>query len=91
MPEAHLTSVFTMVLKAGLQGFCPDLDGPMQSAYNQLHRHLAVAGFQFLSGSFALAALEVNAQVAKNTELLNDMYDHFVYGTLAQNTKMERR
>ncbi|KAJ7200251.1 hypothetical protein B0H12DRAFT_1244470 [Mycena haematopus] len=91
IPETHLATVFTMVQKAGLQGFCPDLEGPVQSRYNQLHRHLAVSGFQFLSASFALCALEVNLKVAENTELLCDMYDNYIYGTLAQKTKMERR
>ncbi|KAJ6503590.1 hypothetical protein C8R45DRAFT_1091367 [Mycena sanguinolenta] len=91
IPETHLASVFTMILKAGLRGFCPDLEGPVQSKYNQLHRHLAVSGFQFLSASLALGALEVNAKIADDTELLGDMYDNYVYGTLAQKTKMECR
>ncbi|KAJ7429292.1 hypothetical protein B0H11DRAFT_2266215 [Mycena galericulata] len=91
IPETHLATVFTMILKAGLRGFCPDLEGPVQSKYNQLHRHLAVSGFQFLSSSFALSALDVNAKVADDTDLLCDMYDHYTYGTLAQKTKMERR
>jgi len=80
-----------MILKTGLKGYCPDLEGPVQSSYNQLHRHLAVSGFQFLAASFALSALEVNAKVAEDTELLGDMYDNYTYGTLAQKTKMERR
>ncbi|KAJ7757365.1 hypothetical protein DFH07DRAFT_711478, partial [Mycena maculata] len=91
IPETHLGTVFTMILKTGLQGFCPDLEGPVQSRYNQLHRHLAVSGFQFLSASFALCALDVNPKVAENTTLLCDMYDNYIYGTLAQKTKMERR
>lgn len=91
IPEIHLATVFTMILKAGLQGFCPDLEGPVQSRYNQLHRHLAVSGFQFLSASFALCALEVNPKVAENTALLCDMYDNYIYGTLAQKIKIERR
>jgi hypothetical protein len=91
IPELHLATVFTMILKTGLKGFCPDLEGPVQSTYNQIHRHLAVSGFQFLAASFALAALDVNMKVAENTELLGDMYDNYTYGTLAQKTKMERR
>ncbi|KAJ6546046.1 hypothetical protein DFH09DRAFT_880176, partial [Mycena vulgaris] len=91
IPELHLATVFTMILKTGLKGFCPDLEGPVQSTYNQIHRHLAVSGFQFLSASFALSALEVNMKVAENTELLGDMYNNYMYGTLAQKTKMERR
>ncbi|KAJ7032234.1 hypothetical protein C8F04DRAFT_1359439 [Mycena alexandri] len=91
IPETHLATVFTMIQKAGLKGFCPDLEGPVQSKYNQLHRHLAVSGFQFLSSSFALAALDVNASVAEDTELLGDMYDGYAYGRLATKTKMERR
>lgn len=91
IPETHLATVFTMIQKAGLKGFCPDLEGPVQSKYNQLHRHLAVSGFQFLSSSFALAALDVNASVAEDTDLLGDMYDGYAYGRLATKTKMERR
>ncbi|KAJ7782587.1 hypothetical protein DFH07DRAFT_949385 [Mycena maculata] len=91
IPGQHLATVFTMILKAGLQGFCPDVEGPVQSEYNQLHRHLAVSGFQFLAGSLALAALEVNVQISKDIGLLNDMFDHYVYGTLAQRTRMETR
>ncbi|KAF8177753.1 hypothetical protein K438DRAFT_1978358 [Mycena galopus ATCC 62051] len=56
-----------------------------------LYCHLAVSGFQFLSASFALSALDVNPTVAENTDLLCDMYDNYTYGTLAQKTKMERR
>ncbi|KAJ6560756.1 hypothetical protein DFH09DRAFT_865099, partial [Mycena vulgaris] len=91
IPEQHLASVFTMILKAGLKGFCPDVDGPVHSKYNQFHRHLAVSGFQFLAELFALAALEVDVRVAANTELLGDMYDNYTYGTLARGTKQERR
>ncbi|KAJ7832021.1 hypothetical protein B0H14DRAFT_3712782, partial [Mycena olivaceomarginata] len=87
----HLSSAFTMVLKAGLKGFCPDVDGAAQSTYNQLHRHLAASAFQFLSSTFGLAALNVNNFYGNDYELLCDMYDNFVFGTLAQNTKMERR
>ncbi|KAJ7729881.1 hypothetical protein B0H14DRAFT_3169164 [Mycena olivaceomarginata] len=89
--RVYLASVFTMIMKAGLQSFCPDLEGPVQSNYNQLHCHLAVSGFQFLTTSFALGALDVNVKVADDTMLLFDMYDNYVYGTLAQKTKMERR
>ncbi|KAJ7894963.1 hypothetical protein B0H14DRAFT_2558989 [Mycena olivaceomarginata] len=90
IPEVYLASVFTMIMKASLQSFCPDLEGPVQSNYNQLHRHLAVSGFQFFATSFALGALDVNIKVADDTMLLFDMYDNYVYGTLAQKTKMER-
>lgn len=91
IPAEHLGTVFTMVMKAGLQGYFPDVEGPVQSPYNQLHRHLAVSAFQFLSSSFALMALNVNNHIAQDHNLLCDMYDNFVYGTLAQKTKMERR
>ncbi|KAJ7159120.1 hypothetical protein C8R43DRAFT_948463 [Mycena crocata] len=69
----HLATVFTMVLKAGLQGFVPDIEGPVQSAYNQLHRHITVSAFQFLSSSFPLMALNINNQVAQDHNLLSDM------------------
>ncbi|KAJ7758946.1 hypothetical protein DFH07DRAFT_772291 [Mycena maculata] len=91
IPAEHLTTVFTMVQKAGLQGFCPDIEGPAHSTYNQLHRHLAVSAFQFLSSSFALIALNVNNYYASDHNLCTDMYNNFVYGTLAQNTKKEIR
>ncbi|KAJ7867130.1 hypothetical protein B0H13DRAFT_1897722 [Mycena leptocephala] len=91
IPAEHLATVFTMVQKAGLQGFCPDIEGPAYSTYNQLHRHLAVSAFQFLSSSFALMALNVNNHYAQDHNLCSDMYDNFVYGTLAQNTKKEKR
>ncbi|KAJ7882547.1 hypothetical protein B0H14DRAFT_3128775 [Mycena olivaceomarginata] len=83
LPHHHLASVFTMILKAGLQGFCPDLEGPVQSNYNELHRHLAVSGFQFLAESYALSALEVNNKVAANS------CQH--RAPLRYKTKMERR
>jgi hypothetical protein len=91
LPYCHLASVFTMILKAGLQGFCPNYEGPVQSNYNELHRHLAVSGFQFLAESYTLSALEVDNKVAANTELLCDMYNNYTYRTLGQKTKMERR
>ncbi|KAJ7159114.1 hypothetical protein C8R43DRAFT_948456 [Mycena crocata] len=91
IPADHLATVFTMVSKAGLQGFIPDVEGPVQSHYNQLHRHLAVSAFQFLTSSFALYGLNVNNNIAQNHELLTDMFNNFVYGTLAQNTRRERR
>ncbi|KAJ7240982.1 hypothetical protein C8J57DRAFT_1013814, partial [Mycena rebaudengoi] len=77
IPEEYLASVFTMVLKAGLQGFVPDVEGPVQSAYNQLHRHLAVSAFQFLSKAFALHTLNVNNHFAQDHELMCDIYDNF--------------
>jgi hypothetical protein len=91
IPAEYLACAFTMVLRASLLGFCPDVEGLIQSTYNQLHRHLAVAIFQFLSSSFALSALDVNNTFANNYELLCQMYNNFVYGTLVQNTRKERR
>ncbi|KAJ7833813.1 hypothetical protein B0H13DRAFT_2370263 [Mycena leptocephala] len=76
IPAEHLATVFTMVQKAGLQGFCPDIEGPAYSTYNQLHRHLAVSAFQFLSSSFALMALNVNNHYAQDHNLCSDMYDN---------------
>ncbi|KAK7007543.1 hypothetical protein R3P38DRAFT_2553003, partial [Favolaschia claudopus] len=87
----HLASAFTMVVKAGLKGFIPDVEGPVQSHYNQLHRHVAVSAFRFLFRSHALYTFEINEDYANNVSFLNDVYDNFVYGTLAQNTKKERR
>jgi hypothetical protein len=81
IPAEHLSCTFTMVLKAGLQGFCPDVDGPVQSTYNQLHRHLAASGFQFLSSMLGLMALNVNNVYTNNYEMLCDMYNNYVYGT----------
>jgi hypothetical protein len=80
-----------MVQKAGLKGFCPDIEGPVQSKYNELHRHLAVSAFQYLSSSFALMALNVDNHIAQDDNLLCDMYDNYVHGTLTQKTRMERR
>ncbi|KAJ6550328.1 hypothetical protein B0H19DRAFT_1265159 [Mycena capillaripes] len=91
IPASHLATVFTMVSKAGLKGYIPDVEGPVQSRYNELHRHLAVSAFQFLSSSFALYALNVDNHIAQDGDLLTDMFDNFVFGTLAQKTKMERR
>jgi hypothetical protein len=91
IPAEYLAYAFTMVLRASLLGFCPDIEGLIQSTYNQLHRHLAVAIFQFLSSSFALSALDVNNTFANNYELLCQMYNNFVYGTVVQNTRKERR
>jgi hypothetical protein len=90
IPAEHLSCTFTMVLKAGLQGFCPDVDGPVQSTYNQLHRNLAASAFQFLSSTLGLMALNTNNVYTNDYEMLCDMYNNYVYGTLAQNTKMER-
>jgi hypothetical protein len=36
-------------------------------------------------------ALNINNVYANDYKMLCDMYDNYVYGTLAQNTKMERR
>lgn len=91
IPASHLATAFTMVSKAGLKGYIPDVEGPVQSRYNELHRHLAVSAFQFLSSSFALYALNVDNHIAQDGDLLADMFDNFVFGTLAQKTKMERR
>ncbi|KAJ7204929.1 hypothetical protein GGX14DRAFT_645365 [Mycena pura] len=73
IPEVHLATVFTMFLKAGLKGFCPDVEGPVQSTYNQLHRHLAVC----------------DASIAANTELLEEFYDGYTYGRLTTKTRMD--
>jgi hypothetical protein len=73
-----------MILKTGLKGFCPDLEGPVQSMYNQIHRHLAVPGFQFFAALFTVSALEVNMKVAENTGLLGDMYDNYTSQPITQ-------
>jgi hypothetical protein len=89
--EVHLASAFTMIQKAGLKGFCPDIEGPVHSKYNELHRHLVVSAFQYLSSSYALMALNVDNHIAQDDNLLCDMYDNFVNRTLASKTRMERR
>ncbi|KAK7063350.1 hypothetical protein R3P38DRAFT_2818270 [Favolaschia claudopus] len=66
-----------MVVKAGLKGFIPDVEGPVQSHYNQLHRHVAVSAFGFLFRSHALYTFEINEDYASNVSFLNDVYDNF--------------
>src|ERR1700761_854417 len=88
--ENHLATVFTMVANAGLLGFVPDVEGPAQSRYNELHCHVATSAFTFLSTSDVILGLGVNKEYARNTLFLNQVYDNFIYGTLTQKTKMER-
>ncbi|KAJ7921914.1 hypothetical protein B0H13DRAFT_1866337 [Mycena leptocephala] len=91
IPEAHIATVFTMVLKAGLKGFRPDLEGPAYSACNQLHRRLAVSAFQFLSASFALSALDINNKVTEDTILMCDIRPGWRGGTPAVSAEYKAR
>lgn len=83
--------MFTAVLRAGLRSFCPDILGPPNSVYNQLHRHLAVSTFQQVASAFGYTALGVNITFTRDYHLLSQFYDTFVFGTLKNNTRLEAK
>ncbi|KAJ7048106.1 hypothetical protein C8F01DRAFT_1095932 [Mycena amicta] len=87
IPHEHLETAYAAVTRAGLQAFYPDLFGPARSRYNQLHRHLAVTTFQATASWFGFTELEVSITVALDTHLLCEIYDNFVFGTIARNSR----
>jgi hypothetical protein len=89
MPAEHIAFFFAAVTRAGLKAFHPDVFGPTHSTYNQLHRHLAVSTFQAIAGWYGYTALKVSLTVAQDYHLLCDMYDNFMFGTVANNSHKE--
>ncbi|KAJ7052383.1 hypothetical protein C8F01DRAFT_1170971, partial [Mycena amicta] len=90
IPEQHLSLAFDAIQRAGLRAFCPDVVGPVQSTYNQIHRHLAVTTFQTAVRILGLHGLETDIRVVDNYGLLADVYENYVYGRLARTTTTER-
>ncbi|KAJ7060209.1 hypothetical protein C8F01DRAFT_1231523 [Mycena amicta] len=84
IPEVHLSLAFDAVQSAGLQTFCPDVAGPPQSVYNQIHRHICVYTFQTVATIFGLDGLQVPLSLARNYGLLSSIYDNYMKGRLTR-------
>jgi hypothetical protein len=87
--ETHLALAFDAVQRAGLKAFVPDVRGPKQSVYNQIHRHICVSSFQFIGKMLGLGPLEVPLSLSRNYGLLCQLYDNYVYGRLTRVTSKE--
>ncbi|KAF7296653.1 hypothetical protein HMN09_01073900 [Mycena chlorophos] len=86
----HLSTAFATIIAAGLLRFYPDVFGNTSSAYNKLHRHLAVATFQDAVSAFGLTRLQVSITAASDTTFLNGIFDKFMV-TLARVSKRAER
>ncbi|KAF7318035.1 hypothetical protein HMN09_00310900 [Mycena chlorophos] len=84
---AHWGSVFAAIGRSGLSRFHPDVFGPVDSVYNQVHRHLAITTFDSITSGLTVPG--VNTSFSSNLTLLADMYDNFVYVTLAESAHLE--
>ncbi|KAJ7073699.1 hypothetical protein C8F01DRAFT_1075431 [Mycena amicta] len=91
IPEQHFSLAFDAIQRAGLKAFCPDIVGPVQSTYNQIHRHLAITTLQTAVKIFGLHGLEVDIRLVNKYGLLADVYENYVYGRLAQITTRTER
>nr|GAT45207.1 predicted protein [Mycena chlorophos] len=87
--KAYMAGVFMAFHRAGISTFHPDVFGPRESIYNQLHRHLAVSTFQFVTSGLALRGVDFS--VVDKYHLMGNMFDNFVFGTLAKNSQQELR
>nr|GAT49867.1 predicted protein [Mycena chlorophos] len=86
IPEQHLSMAFAAVANAGLKDFRPDVSGPIQSIYNQIHCHLAVSTFQQAAQSLPLGLQGLNVLSPGSYTTLVAAYENYVYGTLARIT-----
>ncbi|KAJ7498434.1 hypothetical protein B0H11DRAFT_1800815 [Mycena galericulata] len=89
IPAEHIAFVFGAITRAGLKAFHPDVFGPAQSTYNQLHRQLAVSTFQAVAAWYGYTAHNVSLAVTQHYHLLGEMYDNFMFGTVKTNSRKE--
>ncbi|KAF7311212.1 hypothetical protein MKEN_01022700 [Mycena kentingensis (nom. inval.)] len=87
IPKAHFEFMFEAVARVGLKRFYPDVFGAARSPYNQRLRHIAVSTFQSIVSWFGYNEEGASIEYSEDTGMLNDFYDNFVFGTIAENSR----
>ncbi|KAJ7846584.1 hypothetical protein B0H14DRAFT_3867673 [Mycena olivaceomarginata] len=75
--DTFLTIIFSRVLVAGLTHWCPDLMGPSDSPYNQVHKTVYLETFRLVAGSFSYYFLAPSAAGVDNPILICDIFCSF--------------
>ncbi|KAJ7364596.1 hypothetical protein DFH08DRAFT_659261, partial [Mycena albidolilacea] len=71
--------IFSRVLVAGLTHWCPDLMGPSDSPYNQVHETVYLETFRLVAGSFSYYFLAPSAAGVDNPILICDIFRSFTF------------
>nr|GAT61099.1 predicted protein [Mycena chlorophos] len=90
IPHEALEPAFAAIVNTGLLRFYPDVFGNTSSAYNQLHRHLAVSTFQAAAAGLGLTQLQVSLRTANDTNFLYDVYNKFMSSLTAVSKRKMR-
>lgn len=89
--ERFLIKIFSGVLSAGLEVWCPDLLSPPDSIYNQVHEIVFTQTFKSVAASFAYRFLEPTPSGVNNPALLTDLFLTFGFSYMRNKVKVESR
>jgi hypothetical protein len=89
--DTFLTIIFSRVLVAGLTHWCPDLMGPSDSPYNQVHETVYLETFRLVAGSFSYYFLAPSAAGVDNPILICDIFRSFTFSYTKHKAKVELR
>ncbi|KAJ7123994.1 hypothetical protein C8R43DRAFT_1147738 [Mycena crocata] len=89
--DNFLIAIFSAVLTAGLQKWCPDVLGAPDSLYNRVHQMVALETFQMVVAAFGYSHLSIDRTRVRNIILLNSLYENFVFSYWADLARGELR
>ncbi|KAJ6523266.1 hypothetical protein DFH09DRAFT_1330144 [Mycena vulgaris] len=86
---SFLTGIFSQLLAAGFEQWCPDLLGPPDSVYNQAHEIIFIQTFKSAANSFAYRLLEPTPSGVNNHTLVTDLYRSFIFAYMRAKSKVD--
>jgi hypothetical protein len=89
--EAFLLKIFSGVLTAGLESWCPDILSPPDTLYNQTHEIIFTQTLRSVGNSFAYRFLEPTPSKFDNPSLLIDIFNSFVFNYMRDKTRMDMK
>ncbi|KAJ7920905.1 hypothetical protein B0H13DRAFT_2318958 [Mycena leptocephala] len=89
--EAFLLKIFSGVLTAGLESWCPDVLSPPDTLYNQTHEIVFTQTLRSVGNSFAYRFLEPTPSGFDNPSLLIDIFNSFVFNYMRDKTRVDMK
>ncbi|PLW52483.1 hypothetical protein PCANC_10620 [Puccinia coronata f. sp. avenae] len=80
-----------LMVRLGLRTWCPNLKEDSASLYNAAHCITTITTFQELVAGYAYTYMSVNSQLATNTALYIQAYNHYVHYVLLNKYKKEKK
>jgi hypothetical protein len=88
--EPFLLTIFSAILHAGLEKWCPDINSPPDTLYNRAHEIVFVQTFHSVAIGLGYRSLCPTPAGINNFEMIKDLYHSYVFAYMKDKARVER-